>query len=127
MSEVMADLETVKGEVLQRLQLISPEQVEEVATGIDIEVPESNKTKKEALRNAVLRYLTSETLEDSEDEGAHIYLKLNDDLKSMLEETATEVDGQTSVVDLTKTLPKKEVEGQSSAKDLEIPKLKFTS
>lgn len=127
MSEVMADLETVKGEVLQRLQLISPEQVEEVATGIDIEVPESNKTKKEALRNAVLRYLTSETLEDSEDEGAHIYLKLNDDLKSMLEETATEVDGQTSAVDLTKTLPKKEVEGQSSAKDLEIPKLKFTS
>lgn len=76
----------MRREVVQRLSLLKDEQLEEVGTKLDVSVATSKKGKQGALLNSILRYLTSEAVEDLEDEGLSVFLKLNDEIAEMLKE-----------------------------------------
>ena len=78
-------MEEMKREVLEKLYLVNADQVKEIATALDVKVADVRKSKPGALRNAVVRYMTSEVLEDLEDEGLSEFLKLNDILNELLE------------------------------------------
>ena len=75
----------MRREVVQRLSLLNDEQLEEVATQLDVTVAAPKRGKQGALLNSILRHLTSETVEDLEDEGLSVFLKLNDEMAEMLE------------------------------------------
>ena len=88
----MVDIE--KGEVLvalEKLHIIT--QLEEVCTHLNLVVPESKKDKVKASQNAIRRYLSSEELEDSADEGLEIFQKLNVILKKMVGDDSVPADG----------------------------------
>ena len=87
----MVDIE--KGEVLvalEKLHVIT--QLEEVCTHLNLVVPESKKDKVKASQNAIRRYLSSEELEDSADEGLEIFQKLNVILKKMVGDDPAQTD-----------------------------------
>ncbi len=77
-------VDVVKEEVFVSLRSLSSAQLEEVCTSINVIVPEEKKTKKNAVMNAVQRYLSSEEIEDSEDEGLQVFQQLNEMLKKLL-------------------------------------------
>ena len=77
--------EVVRKEVMERLQQVGVGELLEIITGLSLTVADDKKTNKRALFNIVMRHLSSEAVEDAEDEGLATFLKLNDDLKEMLE------------------------------------------
>ena len=67
-----------------RLKSLTQVQLEEVATSLEIVVPEGKKSKQKATYNAIQRYLCSEDVEDREDDGLEVFQELNGQLKKML-------------------------------------------
>ena len=63
----MGDFETLQDEVLQKLPLLTVEQLEECCTQLAITVPTTKKRKRTAVRSLVLTHLTSEETEQDED------------------------------------------------------------
>ena len=82
----MADIE--KEEVLVRLRKISMVQLEEICGTLQLTVGDQKKCKQKAMLNAVHRMLSSEEIEDSDDEGLEVFHNLNEQLKKMLGEHA---------------------------------------
>ncbi len=78
----MADV--VKEEVLVSLRKVSQIQLDEICTSLNVIVADGKKTKKNAVMNAIQRYLSSEEVEDSDDEGLQVFQGLNEQLKTML-------------------------------------------
>ena len=78
----MVDVE--RDAVIAHLRLISLAQVGEICTTLELTIPESKKNNKRAMVNAVLRYLSSEEVEDAEDEGLEIFQNMLRQLKEML-------------------------------------------
>ena len=71
----MAEME--KQQLITKLWRLSVEQLNELCTTATIEVPATKKTMLKAMRNAVVRHLSSETIEESEDEGMQLFQQLN--------------------------------------------------
>lgn len=93
----MAD--QVRKEALEKLPLLSLEQLLEIADRITITITDAKKTNRKAVSNAIARHLLSEALEDLEDEGLSVCTRVLDEAKVMLEGT----DDKTKVKQETKT------------------------
>ena len=74
-------LEALRGEVLEGLQQVDIDTLLSVCGELTINIPDAKKTKKRAVANAVIRYLTSEDLEDLDDEGMSVLKKVDDVLR----------------------------------------------
>ena len=76
----------VRAEVMNGLQLLTVEQLEEGCTSLGLPVAQKKKSKFDAVLNVVLRHLTSEDLEELEDEGqsVSVLLALNDQIKTTI-------------------------------------------
>ena len=85
-------VEVARKEVLDRLQVISAAQLEELCTRSHLTVVESKKGNQKALFNVMMRHLTSQAIEDSEDEGQKLFEDLLGEMKVMLGE-----DGETGI------------------------------
>ena len=110
----------MKGEVLvalEKLHIVS--QLEEICTHLNLVVPESKKDKVKASRNAIRRYLSSEELEDSADEGLEVFDKLNAILKQMVGDNVVQAneDSSGAVNDTSNTSTSGEQEKQQELKE----------
>ena len=80
----MGDASSLKTLVVMKLGLVTDDDLEAILTSLDLSVSETRRKKDKAVFNAIVRYLTSEDVEDLEDEGLSIFLKLKDSLTEML-------------------------------------------
>ena len=78
-------------ELVDALQMINGEQLLEVCNELKIAVPEEKKGNASLLLNLVMRYLYSDEIEALEDQGMSVFLKLNDDLKVMVDKKPTDL------------------------------------
>lgn len=79
--------ETAKSEVLHLVPKLSELQLLEITDGLKLKLSEKPKAdRKKALRNLLKRFIESSELEDSEDEGLAVYVKLLDDMKALISE-----------------------------------------
>ena len=77
--------EATRSGVLAGLRMLDVAQLENCCEKLSLTVAEAKKGKRKAVENIVMRHLTSETLEESEDEGMSVYLMLHDHIKSLLD------------------------------------------
>lgn len=74
-------LEELRSEVLEGLQQVDVEALLLICSELTINIPDAKKTKKRAVANAIIRYLTSEDLEDLDDEGLSVLKKVDEVLR----------------------------------------------
>ena len=77
--------ETVKKEVVQRLQLVNTSQLTEICDRLHLEIATNKKENQMALFNLVMRHITSEEMEDGPDGGLAVLQQMNEELAVMLE------------------------------------------
>ena len=99
---LMMAVEAVRKNVLDMVDQLDEVQLMQVVTSLTLTIKDSKKTRKEALRNAIRRHLSSEDLEDSADEGLAVFEKLNEELSGMLD--VQNVDDKTQIEQLKKTV-----------------------
>ena len=77
---------SVKKDVFMNLGLIEDDQLEEVLTDLDLVVSAEKRKKSDAVFSAISRHLSSEAVEDLEDEGLSVLLQVQLKLNHLLEE-----------------------------------------
>ena len=82
--------ELAKQEVLVLLPKLSEQDLTEVCTGLSLVMKDGKKEKKQAMRNAIRRYMCSEEMEELTDEGLSIFQKLKDNIEDMLQDQMEE-------------------------------------
>ena len=80
--------EEVRSEVFAGVRMLSAAQLEECCEKLNLTVADNKKGIRKALENIVMRHLSSETLEEKEDEGLSDFLMLNDHIKSLMDPSA---------------------------------------
>ena len=80
----MADFEKLQDDVLQKLPLLTVEQLEECCTQLAITVPATKKGKRTAVRSLVLAHLTSEEMEQDTD-VIEVLTQMKESLNKMVE------------------------------------------
>ena len=81
----MEKVEEVKELTLGLIKELDVAQLVTVAESLSLTIKEEKKSKKEAMRNLVIRHLTSEDIEDSADEGLDLYKKVAETVTGILE------------------------------------------
>ena len=123
-------------EVLQMLPELSETQLEDVVTGLTLTVRESKGkgSRKSVLLNTLRRYLTSEEVEDENDQGLGMLEKLHNELEHKLEtstrkDQGKERDGSTGRKEWEERLAKMKEEvraeveaGESGSESINITK-----
>ena len=79
MAELLSD--QVEQQVLEWLPWVEEEMLIQICGELAIQIP-PNKTGKTMILKLILKYLHSEAVESSEDEGMSIFLKLHSDLST---------------------------------------------
>ena len=82
------ELENLRQNVIRRLQVLPDDSLKEVASELGVEVAAGKLGRKGIWLNTLVRHLTSEAIEDLEDEGLSTFLKLTDDLDKIETEVA---------------------------------------
>ena len=91
--------EGVRKEVVERLQLASTSQLNELCDRLKLKIPTNKKENQIAVFNLLMRYITSEEMEDSQDGGLAVMQQMNEELSVMLElDRKPMVDGEGSKV-----------------------------
>ena len=82
----MAEVEVAREEVLTMLPELSETQLDEVVTGLTLTVKEvkGKASRKSVLLNTVRRYITSEEMDDQEDQGLAMLGQLHEELEKKL-------------------------------------------
>ena len=80
----MGDFEALQDEVLQKLPLLTVEQLEECCTQLALVVPAAKKGKRTAVRSLVLNHLTSEDMEQDGD-AVEVLTQMKESLDKMCE------------------------------------------
>ncbi len=78
-------VEVAREEVLEMLPSLTEQDLEEVTTGLELEIKESKggkASKKSILLNLLRRHITSEEVENQEDQGMEMFSKLHIDLEA---------------------------------------------
>ena len=88
--------EQVRSEVLAGVRMLNGSQLEDCCEKLKLTVADAKKGNKRALENVVIRYLTSEDLENTDDEGMSEFLMLNDHIKTLLDMQTTNTLNQLS-------------------------------
>ena len=86
----MASDELVQ-EVWDHLQVLDADQLDELAVGMALTVADEKKGDKRALYNLISRHLSSEDLENSDDKGLSVFLKVDDVVKTILADDKNKV------------------------------------
>ena len=85
--------EAAKTEVLQLVPKLSELQLLEITDALGLKLSDKPKSdRKKALRNLLKRYVESSELEDSDDEGLAVFVKLVADMKELIKEDDNEDD-----------------------------------
>ena len=85
----MSEVEVAREEVLHMLPELSELQLDQVVTGLTLTVKEvkGKGSRKSVLLNTIRRYITSEEVDDQEDQGLAMLGKLHDELEQKLSTT----------------------------------------
>ena len=78
-------MNVVRPQVVEKLQQVSTAQLLELCERLKIEVPTAKQGKKKALFNLLIRFLSSDEIEEAEDEGLSVMVKLKGELDVMLD------------------------------------------
>ena len=92
--------EKVEGMVKQLDEL----QLMQVVTSLGLTIKDTKKSRKVAMHNSVMRYLSSEELEDSADDGLAVFQKLEGELQAILADSLDDADDKTQIELLKKTV-----------------------
>ena len=127
----------VKELTLGMLKELNETQLVTIAESLSLEVKEEKKSKKEAMRNLILRHLTSEDIEDSADEGLALYKKVAEEVSTVLDaqyqdqkglqKLKEKVSGEGSKMSKLEMRLKNEVDGDSEAANNVVEQLKGLS
>ena len=79
-----------KIELLHLVPKLSELQLLEITDGLNLKLTKKKKERKEALQNLLVRHITSEEVEDSEDEGLELYNTLLAQVKELVAEDEEE-------------------------------------
>ena len=93
--------EYVKAETLFVLQKLTEASLEQVCATQNITVNTGKKCRKVALKNALVRFMSSETLEDSDDEGLSVFTAILEQAKSFLREEGVVEDDEDKITPTT--------------------------
>ena len=85
------------------LPKLSEQDLTEVCTGLSLVIKDGKKEKKQAMRNAIRRYMCSEEMEELADEGLSIFQKLKDNIEDMLQDQM-EVEAKSKLEDLKQAI-----------------------
>ena len=100
----MSEVATVKEKVEGMIKQLDELQLMQVVTALGLTIKDTKKSRKEAMRNVVKRYLSSEDLEESEDEGLAVFMKLEGELQAILADSLESADDKTQIEMLKKTV-----------------------
>ncbi len=78
--------EMLKAKVLFELQSLTEEQLEQICGTQNVTITGGKKSKIVALRNAMIRYLSSEEVEDSEDEGFALFNAVHEEVEKLIKQ-----------------------------------------
>ena len=78
-------MDAIRQDVLEGLPQVEIEDLLVVCAAVNVQVADTKKTNKKAVENALIRYLTSEQVEDELDGVLAIFQKVDSELKAMLE------------------------------------------
>ena len=98
--------EVAKKELLQLVPKLTELQLLEVTDGLGLKLSKTKKDRKVALHNLLVRHITSEEVEDSDDEGLALFNKLVTQLKELIEEDEDEKEDKEAKVHLELELEK---------------------
>jgi hypothetical protein len=99
----------VRSEVIAGVRMLGVDQLVDCCEKLNLTVAETKKGIKKSVENIIMRHLTSETLEDSEDEGMAVFLMLNDHIKTLIDaETTNTIDQLTQTMSQMSSTVKKD-------------------
>ena len=75
-----------RDEVLQLVPKLSELQLLEVCDSENLKLTKTKKDRKSALGNLLIRYVSSEDVEESEDEGLAVFQKLSTQMRELISE-----------------------------------------
>ena len=114
---------SVKKDVLTKLGLIVDDQLEEILTDLDLTVTTEKRKKGDAVFNAIGRYLSSDAVEDLDDEGLSIFLKVQTKLDEMLEDNKKDLESKESTDKKDKEEPEETEEVKKETTKNQKPEL----
>ena len=82
----------MKDKVLQGLRRLSEAQLESLCGTQGLTVGTGKKSRKTSLFNAIVRTMSSEEVEDSEDEGLELFTVINEQIEKLLRESVKDKD-----------------------------------
>ena len=100
----MSEAATVKEKVEGMIKQLDELQLMQVVTSLGLTVKDTKKSKKEAMQSVVKRHLSSEEIEDSQDEGLAVFQKLEGELQAILADSLEDADDKTQIEILKKTV-----------------------
>ena len=71
------DFEQIKEEVWRKLPMLNDEELTQVCNGLSVTIPPKQMGKKSGKYNTAVKYLMSDDVEESDDEGEDIFRRLN--------------------------------------------------
>ena len=98
--------EVAKKELLLLVPKLTELQLLEVTDGLGLKLTKTKKDRKVALHNLLVRHITSEDVEDSDDEGLALFNQLLTQLKELIEEDEDEVEDKVAKANLELELEK---------------------
>ena len=84
--------EAAKEEVLLLVPRLTELQLLEVTAGIDLKLTKTKKDRKAALQNLLIRHISSEEVEEQEDEGLALFRAVATQMRELIEEDEEEKD-----------------------------------
>ena len=96
--------EVAKKELLQLVPKLTELQLLEVTNGLGLKLSKSKKDRKVALHNLLVRHITSEDVEDSDDEGLALFNQLLTQVKELIEEDEEEMEDKAAKANLEREL-----------------------
>ena len=98
--------EAAKEEVLRLVPKLTELQLLEVTAGIDLKLTKNKEDRKSALQNLLIRHVSSEEVEEQDDEGLALFTKLSTQMQELVQEDEEEKEMKETKQKLEKELEK---------------------
>ena len=80
----MANWSARKDDVVQQLRFLNVDELTEFCTSSDIGIPPAKTGNRDAIHTLIMRFINSETVEDSDDQGLQLFTEMDAKLKQLL-------------------------------------------
>ena len=120
---MLGDVGNVKQEAIQLVGKLSELQLLEISSGFKLTAKEGKTDRKKALHSVIVRYLASEELEESDDEGLAVYQQLISNIGAMLadeQQTALEDDVEKKLAALRTNVSRPGFDGSGGGSSLKF-------